>query len=208
MTVFVYDNTKIDEFVTDTHGSIMTSATENIDYGDINQTAIIERDANYFNIHDWGRLIYADDIVPFGPIKVVDGRDEFGRSRSQVIFPADNTVLFDVGAAALTSPVRIWIGTGTIHEIGSGLERLVIPDLGAAGPVIFNTSGVGAESLSKGTYTGSGAIAKTGLSATELDQVYPWNGSGTLTVSGGTTTPDHESYLPVIKNAAKIKGGY
>ena len=208
MTVFVYDNTKIDEFVAEDAGLITVGHATITDYGDINQTAIIERDANYFNLHDWGEIRYLADIVPFGPINVVDGRDEFGRSRSQVIFPADNTVLYDVGAAALTSPVRIWIGTGTIHEIGSGLERLVIPDLGAAGPVIFNTSGVATESLSKGLYTGSGAIAKTGLSATELDQVYPWNGSGTLTVSGGTTTPDHESYLPVIKNAAKIKGGY
>ena len=134
MTVFVYDNTKIDVFETFDGGDITVASTENIDYGDINQTAIIERDANYFNIHDWGRLIYSDDIVPFGPIKVVDGRDEFGRSRSQVIFPADNTVLYDVGAAALTSsPVRTWVGTGTIQEIGSGLERLVIPDLGALG---------------------------------------------------------------------------
>ena len=208
MTVFVYDNTKIDVFETFDGGDITVSSTENIDYGDINQTAIIERDANYFNIHDWGRLIYADDIVPFGPIRVVDGRDEFGRSRSQVIFPADNTVLFDVGAAALTSPVRIWIGTGTIHEIGSGLERLVIPDLGAAGPVIFTTTGVANESYSRTNYNGSGAIAKSGLSATDLDQVYPWNGSGTLTVSGGTSTPYQDAYFPVIKNAAKIKGGY
>ena len=208
MTVFVYDNTKIDVFETFDGGDITVASTENIDYGDINQTAIIERDANYFNIHDWGRLIYADDIVPFGPIKVVDGRDEFGRSRSQVIFPADNTVLYDVGAASLTSPVRTWVGTGTIQEIGSGLERLVIPDLGAAGPVIFTTSGVVDESYSKATYNGSGAIAKSGLSVTDLDQVYPWNGSGTLTVSGGTTTPYQDAYNPVIKNAAKIKGGY
>ena len=204
MAVFVYDNTKIDEFVGVDQGSVLIASSENIDYGDINQAHTIERDANYFNVDDWGEIRWTADIVPFGPIAKITSLDTY----YQVIFPSDSTVLFDVGAAALTSPVRIWIGTGTIHEIGSGLERLVIPDLGAAGPVIFNTSGVATESLSKGLYTGSGAIAKSGLSATELDQVYPWNGSGTLTVSGGTSTPDHESYLPVIKNAAKIKGGY
>ena len=208
MTVFVYDNTKIDEFVGIDQGSILTSSSENIDYGDINQTAVIERDANYFNVDYWGEIRWLGDIVPFGPINVVDGRDEFGRSRSQVIFPADNTVLFDVGAAALTNPVRPWIGSGTIFEIGHGLERLVIPDLGAAGPVIFNTTGVVDESYSKANYKGNGVglqISQT--AATELDQVYPWDGTGTFNVSGGTTTPDHESYLPVIKNAAKIKGG-
>ena len=63
MAVFVYDNTKIDEFVTDTHGSIMTSATENIDYGDINQTAVIERDANYFNVDYWGEIRWTADIL-------------------------------------------------------------------------------------------------------------------------------------------------
>ena len=208
MTVFVYDNTKIDEFVGVDQGSILVSSSENIDYGDINQTAVIERDANYFNVDYWGEIRWLADIVPFGPINVVDGRDEFGRSRSQVIFPADNTVLFDVGAAALTNPVRPWIGSGTIFEIGHGLERLVIPDLGAAGPVIFNTTGVVDESYSRANYKGNGiGLQISQTAATELDQVYPWDGTGTFNVSGGTTTPDHESYLPVIKNAAKIKGG-
>ena len=208
MTVFVYDNTKIDEFVTEDNGDVTVGHGTIVDYGDINQTAVIDRDANYFNLHDWGEIRYIADIVPFGPINVVDGRDEFGRSRSQVIFPADNTVLYDVGAAALTSPVRTWVGTGTIQEIGSGLERLVIPDLGAAGPVIFNTSGVANESLGKGLYTGSGIVAQLSKdAATELDQVYPWDGSGTLTVSGGTSTPYQDAYIPIVKNAAKIKGG-
>ena len=208
MTVFVYDNTKIDEFVGVDQGSILVSSSENIDYGDINQTAVIERDANYFNVDYWGEIRWLGDIVPFGPINLVDGRDEFGRSRSQVIFPADNTVLYDVGAAALTNPVRPWIGSGTIFEIGHGLERLVIPDLGAAGPVIFNTTGVVDESYSRANYKGNGiGLQISQTAATELDQVYPWDGTGTFNVSGGTTTPDHESYLPVIKNAAKIKGG-
>ena len=208
MTVFVYDNTKIDEFVAEDAGLITVGHATITDYGDINQTAIIERDANYFNVDEWGRIIYSADIVPFGPINVVDGRDEFGRSRSQVIFPADNTVLYDVGAAALTNPVRPWIGSGTIFEIGHGLERLVIPDLGAAGPVIFTTSGVAHESFSQSNYTGSGIVAQLSQTAvTDLDQVYPWDGTGTFNVSGGTSTPYQDAYLPTIKNAAKIKGG-
>ena len=208
MTVFVYDNTKIDEFVAEDAGLITVGHATITDYGDINQTAIIERDANYFNVDEWGRIIYDADIVPFGPINVVDGRDEFGRSRSQVIFPADNTVLYDVGAAALTNPVRPWIGSGTIFEIGHGLERLVIPDLGAAGPVIFYTTGVANESFGRAKYTGSGVVAQLSQTATtDLDQVYPYAGSGTGTFSGGTSTPYQDAYLPTIKNAAKIKGG-
>ena len=108
---------------------------------------------------------------------------------------------------ALTSPVKIWVGSGTIQEIGSGLERVVIPDLGAAGPVIFIPSGTASESISKANYDGSGVIAKSGLSVTDLDQVYPYDGSGTLSLSGTTTTPYDEAYLPVIKNAFRAKGG-
>ena len=208
MTVFVYDNTKIDEFTTFQAGDITVGSVENIDYGDINQTAIIERDANYFNVDDWGEIRYSADIVPFGPINVVDGRDEFGRSRAQWIPENANTVLFDVNDSALTNPVRPWVGSGTIQEIGHGLERIVIPDLGAAGPVIFIPSGTGNEALSRATYTGSGTVAQLSQTATtDLDQVYPYEASGTLTIGGGTSTPYHEAYLPTIKNAAKIKGG-
>ena len=182
-------------------------SSENIDYGDIVDNVQPERDENFFFINDHGLITATADVLPFGPIEVVDGRDEFGRSRSQWIPENANTVLFDVNDTALTSPVKIWVGSGTIQEIGSGLERIVIPDLGAAGAVIFIPSGTAEESISKGNYDGTGVIAKSGLSVTDLDQVYPYDGSGTLTLSGETTTPYDEAYLPVIKNAFRAKGG-
>mgnify|MGYP003310070699 FL=1 len=207
MTVFVYDNTKIDQFTTFDGGDITVGSSENIDYGDINQNVEPERDSDFFFVNDRGLITATADILPFGPIEVVDGRDEFGRGRSQWIPINANTVLFDVNDSALESAVTPWVGTGTIHEFGNGLERVVIPDLGAAGPVIFIPSGTASESISKANYDGSGVIAKSGLSVTDLDQVYPYNGSGTLTLSGETTTPYNEAYLPVIKNAFRAKGG-
>jgi len=207
LTVFVYDNTKIDVFTTFDGGDITVGSSENIDYGDINQNVEPERDENFFFVNDRGLITATADILPFGPIEVVDGRDEFGRSRSQWIPENANTVLFDVNDSALESAVTPWVGTGTIHEFGNGLERVVIPDLGAAGPVIFIPSGTAEESISKGNYDGTGAITKSGLSVTDLDQVYPYDGSGTLNVSGTTTTPYDEAYLPVIKNAFRAKGG-
>ena len=207
MTVYTYDNTKIDVFTTFNGGDITVGSSENIDYGDIVDNVQPERDENFFFINDHGLITATADVLPFGPIEVVDGRDEFGRSRSQWIPENANTVLFDVNDTALTSPVKIWVGSGTIQEIGSGLERIVIPDLGAAGAVIFIPSGTAEESISKGNYDGTGVIAKSGLSVTDLDQVYPYDGSGTLTLSGETTTPYDEAYLPVIKNAFRAKGG-
>ncbi len=207
MTVFVYDNTKIDQFTTFSAGDITVGSVENIDYGDINQHVEPERDSDFFFVNDRGLITATADILPFGPIEVVDGRDEFGRSRTQWIPENANTVLFDVNDSALESAVTPWVGTGTIHEFGNGLERVVIPDLGAAGPVIFIPSGTASESISIANYDGSGVIAKSGLSVTDLDQVYPYDGSGTLNVSGTTTTPYDQAYLPIIKNAFRAKGG-
>ncbi|AGH07727.1 hypothetical protein CYVG_00284 [Cyanophage S-SSM6a] len=207
MTVFVYDNTKIDQFTTFQGGDITVGSSENIDYGDIVDNVEPERDENFFFVNDWGLITATADVLPFGPINVVDGRDALGRSRSQWIPENANTVLFDVNDTALEKAVTPWIGSGTIQEIGSGLERIVIPDLGAAGAVIFIPSGTAEESISRGNYDGAGAIAKSGLSATDLDQVYPYVGSGDITLSGTTTTPYNEAYLPVIKNAFRVKGG-
>jgi len=207
LTVYTYDNAKIDVFTTFNGGDITVGSSENIDYGDINQHVEPERDGDWFFVNDHGLITATADIVPFGPINVVDGRDALGRSRSQWIPENANTVLFDVNDSALESAVTPWVGTGTIHEIGSGLERIVIPDLGAAGAVIFIPSGTAEESISRGNYDGVGTIAKSGVSATDLDQVYPYNGSGSVTLSGTTTTPYDHAYLPVIKNAYRVKGG-
>ena len=207
MTVFVYDNTKIDQFTTFQGGDITVGSSENIDYGDIVDNVEPERDENFFFVNDWGLITATADVLPFGPIEVVDGRDEFGRSRAQWIPENANTVLFDINDSALESAVTPWVGTGTIHEFGNGLERVVIPDLGAAGAVIFIPSGTAEESISRGNYIGAGAIAKSGLSATDLDQVYPYNGSGSVSITGTQQTPYNEAYLPIIKNAFRAKGG-
>ena len=183
MTVYTYDNTKIDVFTTFNGGDITVGSSENIDYGDIVDNVQPERDENFFFINDHGLITDTADVLPFGPINVVDGRDALGRSRSQWIPENANTVLFDVNDSALESAVTPWVGTGTIHEFGNGLERVVIPDLGAAGPVIFIPSGTASESISKANYDGSGVIAKSGLSVTDLDQVYPYDGSCLLYTS-------------------------
>ena len=36
--------------------------------------------------------------------------------------------------------------------------------------------------------------------------VYPWSATGSLTLSGTTTTPYQDAYIPIIKNSAKVKG--
>ena len=114
--------------------------------------------------------------------------------------------LFDINAQALTNPVRRFIGTGTLHEMGSGLERLVIPDLGAAGPVLTSLQGTHTLKFTKGNYSGSGTLLNTASANTAEFNVYPWSATGSLTLSGTTTTPYQDAYIPIIKNSAKVKG--
>ena len=68
MTVFVYDNTKIDVFTTFDGGDITVGSSENIDYGDIIDNVEPERDENFFFVNDWGLVTALADVVPVGPI--------------------------------------------------------------------------------------------------------------------------------------------
>ena len=56
LTVFVYDNTKIDQFTTFQGGDITVGSSENIDYGDIVDNVEPERDENFFFVNDWGLI--------------------------------------------------------------------------------------------------------------------------------------------------------
>ena len=56
MTVYVYDNTKIDQFTTFSAGDITVGSVENIDYGDINQHVEPERDGDWFFVNDHGLI--------------------------------------------------------------------------------------------------------------------------------------------------------
>jgi len=60
------------------------------------------------------------------------------------------------GAGKVSRTQAPWQGSGTLFEIGGGLERLVIPDLGAAGP----SPTLSGEAVTSNTFTevGSGTL--------------------------------------------------
>ena len=201
MATFVYDSTKVDVFVPIDNGDVTASVGQSLDYGNITSTPIDDTDADNFNPNYWGLITTLADIVPFGLIGKLSG----GEAIAAVIGAFGNG-LFDINAQALTNPVRRFIGTGTLHEMGSGLERLVIPDLGAAGPVLTSLQGTHTLKFTKGNYSGSGTLLNTASGATAKFNVYPWSATGSLTLSGTTTTPYQDAYIPIIKNSAKVKG--
>ena len=201
MATFVYDSTKVDVFVPIDNGDITASVGQSLDYGNITSTPIDETGPDNFDPNYWGLITTIGDIVPFGSIGNLSG----GEAVAAIVGALGNG-LFDINAQALTNPVRRFIGTGTLHEMGSGLERLVIPDLGAAGPVLTSLQGTHTLKFTKGNYSGSGTLLNTASAATAEFNVYPWSATGSLTLSGTTTTPYQDAYIPIIKNSAKIKG--
>ena len=128
MAVYVYDENKVDVFVAEDAGSVTASATITADYGNISDTADDDRGADNFNPWYFGLITDLADVLPFGKLEV-------GGEAEPLIAPlVPGGGLFRIEDIAEVSYVTPWRGSGTLFEIGGGLERLVIPDLGAAGP--------------------------------------------------------------------------
>ena len=201
MAVYVYDNTKIDIFVTEDRGLVTSSATI-VDHGSITAPPDDDRDADNFNPHYYGEIRYTGDVAPFGVICRMNG----GSTRTAYVPHIDNTVLFDIQDTAEVSFTPVWVGSGSLFEIGGGLERLVVPDLGAAGPspTIYGGSDIPVRTYSE---VGSGTLAQlSDDAATFKFNRYPFAGSGTLTVTGYNSQQFPDDYIPVVKNVVKVKG--
>ena len=97
-----------------------------------------------------------------------------------------------------------WQGSGTLFEIGGGLERLVIPDLGAAGP----SPTLSGEAVTSNTFTevGSGTLTVSEEAATAEFNIYPFESRITLTVSGGTSQEYPDEYIEVRPNEETLNG--
>lgn len=199
MAVYVYDTNKVDIFVSEDKGSVTTSATSTADYGNISDTADDDRGADNFNPWYFGLITDLEDVLPFGKFDV-------GGNALPLISPAiPGSGLFRIEDIAEVSYVTPWRGSGTLFEIGGGLERLVIPDLGAAGP----SPSIYGQAKESNTFVtvGSGILAQlSDKGETAKFNRYPWDATGTLTLSGynGTLFPD--DFIAVIKNVAKVKG--
>jgi len=201
MAVYVYDTTQIDLFVTEDRGLVTASATL-VDHGSITAPPDDDRDENNFNPHYYGEIRYTGDVAPFGVIARMNG----GGTRTAYVPHINNTVLFGIQDTAEEAFVPVWVGSGSLFEIGGGLERLVVPDLGAAGPspTIYGGSDVPVRTYSE---VGSGTLAQlSDDAATFKYNRYPFAASGTLTVTGYNSQQFPDDYIPVVKNVIKVKG--
>ena len=199
--VFTYDSARINYFFTDTYGEITGSAGNLEDFGNISDAAIEEEDALGFNPNDYGLIVYTGVVYPFGSIADIQSGGEETATFVPAI-PVDTYVIQGAGKVSRTQAP--WQGSGTLFEIGGGLERLVIPDLGAAGP----SPTLSGEAVTSNTFTevGSGTLTVSEEAATAEFNIYPFESRITLTVSGGTSQEYPDEYIEVRPNEETLNG--
>jgi len=199
--VFTYDETRINYFVTDTFGDITVSETSSEDFGNITDAHIIEEDELGFNPSDYGLVVWVGDILPFGSMGTIQNTLE----ESVAFVPAvpQQPVLIQ-GQGKVSRSQAPWQGSGTLFEIGGGLERLVVPDLGAAGP----EPTLNGEAATRQTFTevGSGSLTVSDEAQTAEFNIYPFVSRITLTVSGGTSQEYPDEYIEAHPNEEVLNG--
>ena len=171
------------------------------DFGNISDAAIEEEDALGFNPNDYGLIVYSGVVYPFGSIADIQSGGEEAATFVPAV-PVDAYVIQGAGKVSRTQAP--WQGSGTLFEIGGGLERLVIPDLGAAGP----SPTLSGEAVTSNTFTevGSGTLTVSEEAATAEFNIYPFESRITLTVSGGTSQEYPDEYIEVRPNEETLNG--
>jgi len=140
---YIYNSSTVNLFTTEDLGSITSTPTTE-DYGSI--SAAHTQEENYYEVQ------YVGDVTPFGTATIGGSANTVkqfvhrfsGSGRFRYIFQEASTFF-----------IHAWIGSGSLFEIGGGLERIAAPYLGAdplQGITLFNTSGSADEAFGT-TYT-------------------------------------------------------
>ena len=199
--VFTYDSARINYFVSDTYGQITATAGTTEDFGNISDAPVIEEDALGFNPNNYGIITFVGDVYPFGEIATItNGLEESATFVPSI--PMDPVLIQGLGKVSRSQAP--WQGSGTLFEIGGGLERLVIPDFGAAGP--FPTLLGEAHTSNTFVEIGSGTLTVSEEAATAEFNIYPFESRITLTVSGGTSQTYPDEFIEIRPNEETLNG--
>ena len=199
--VFTYDSARINYFVSDTYGQITATAGTTEDFGNISDAPVIEEDALGFNPNNYGIITFVGDVYPFGELATItNGLEESATFVPSI--PMDPVLIQGLGKVSRSQAP--WQGSGTLFEIGGGLERLVIPDFGAAGP--FPTLLGEAHTSNTFVEIGSGTLTVSEEAATAEFNIYPFESRITLTVSGGTSQTYPDEFIEIRPNEETLNG--
>jgi len=172
-------------FTFDINSTDFSSLNETFDLAETFDSALYE---NFGNIYD------SSTITPFGSLSTSGGLTgeaiTFHYTAPQATLP--------ISGNALSALVKFWVGSGTLFEIGSGLERTVKPyiasgtlriDSGAAGTTAlesitkaYNLSSIYNLQLDYGSITSSVTdVDDLGFLTQQDPQYFPYDDFGSLT---------------------------
>lgn len=120
MNIYEYNSSSIIYYTTEDLGSIADTPMATVDNGSLDAA---ENSVNY------DQIIYTETTYPFGTVKLISST----KSSATVKFVASVEIKLD--GISKNNVRKYWIGSGTLFEIGNGLERTVAPWVGSSGPL-------------------------------------------------------------------------
>ena len=177
--VYVYDITATDIYSEEDFGFISSSPSVSEDYQQISSASATSE--------DWFVITSTFTQIPFGSIGNISGTAE---ERSSNKFDASGTI--QVSKTLDENVTFTWAGTGTLFEIGNGLERSLSPYV-SSGTVRIESEALVAFSANPPEDTQLFSLSGTGI---EQD-VDSYIGLGTLTLSETLIEKNTESYVGI-----------
>lgn len=124
MNIYEYNSSTINEYLTEDCGSISSSVSDEIDYGDVSDHTKQNQD---FYI-----ITCFETLRPFGTIEIKQNTKSKFRKVSSSFVVLENLNKKSIIFAGI---ILTWYGYGTVFELCNGLERQVIPDIFGGGIV-------------------------------------------------------------------------
>jgi uncharacterized protein (UPF0254 family) len=173
MTVeYIYNENTINVFDTEDYGLITNSVENTIDHGSIAEEPTLV--LNYFYV--W----ITETVFPYGNITVSGNSSE-----KSTYEPPVETQLFAVGGLSSNKFISAWIGSGSLFEIGGGLERIAAPWVGSSGPLRLSGNALESD-VNRYSVTSINTLAIVDLGAiTSAPDVVSDYGLVTSPLSGG-----------------------
>jgi hypothetical protein len=185
--VYVYDITIEDVYSEEDFGFISSSPSVTEDNGQIS-TPVSSTD-------DWFSITSTETQIPFGSIGTISGTAE---EKSSNVYNSD-TLLIELTETILDNITFVWVGNGTLFEIGNGLERTLRPYVSSGTLRIGDSSEAVVNFVISPNTIGLATVSGTALEK-EVDN---YIGFGTITLSQELLPPNID-YTPAYSAEGSI----
>jgi len=123
MNIYEYTTASVNSFSTVDHGFISSIPSSTVD----NEMLLVN---NSLIEENYGEVVFTDTVYPFGTIKINSGSNS---AQSTVFVATPQPIRIESSAITLKNSISAWVGTGTLFEIGGGIERIAAPWTSSSG---------------------------------------------------------------------------